>query len=50
MRGAPAQAFTVGLVQMSPAVDPRANLDRPVKLVRDAAAASAEVVCLPELF
>jgi N-carbamoylputrescine amidase len=43
-------AFTVGLVQMSPADDPAANLDRAVRLAGEAAAAGAKVVCLPELF
>jgi N-carbamoylputrescine amidase len=43
-------AYTVGLVQMRPTEDPAANLDRAVRLVKEAAAAGAKVVCLPELF
>jgi len=47
---ASSRAYSVGLVQMTPNPDARENLDRAVHLVREAAAAGAEVVCLPELF
>ena len=43
-------AFNVGLVQMTPTSDSRQNLERAVHLVGEAAAAGAQVVCLPELF
>ena len=42
--------FKVGLVQMAMSADPAKNLDRAVAGVREAAAAGAGVVCLPELF
>jgi N-carbamoylputrescine amidase len=42
--------FKVGLVQMAMSADPAANLDRALAGVKDAAAAGASVVCLPELF
>jgi N-carbamoylputrescine amidase len=42
--------FRVGLVQMRMSADPDANLERAVAGVRDAAAAGAQAVCLPELF
>jgi N-carbamoylputrescine amidase len=42
--------FKVGLVQMAMSADPAANLDRALRGVREAAAAGAGVVCLPELF
>jgi N-carbamoylputrescine amidase len=42
--------FKVGLLQMAMSADPAANLDRALAGVRDAAAAGATVVCLPELF
>jgi N-carbamoylputrescine amidase len=41
---------TVGLVQMSMSRDVAANLDKAVARVREAAAAGATVVCLPELY
>ncbi len=47
---APATAFSVGLVQMTPGTDPAANLDRAVRLAGEAADAGASVICLPELF
>jgi N-carbamoylputrescine amidase len=46
----PGAAFDVGLVQMSPTPDAGENLERAVRLVREAAASGARVVCLPELF
>src|SRR5712691_11726602 len=48
---APALAkFTVALVQMSMVADPRANLEKAVRRVKEAAAGGARLVCLPELF
>ncbi len=41
---------TIGLVQMSMSEDPEANLEKAVKMTKDAAGKGAEVVCLPELF
>ena len=40
----------VGLIQMQAAVDPRVNLQRTVRAIRDAAAQGAQVICLQELF
>jgi N-carbamoylputrescine amidase len=40
----------VGLVQMSMTGDPAHNLDSALKKTREAAAAGARLVCLPELF
>lgn len=45
-----ASKFTVGLVQMTPILDPDANLRRALELVGRAARDGARVVCLPELF
>ena len=42
--------FKVGLVQMAMSADPAANMDRALAGIKDAAAAGAAVVCLPELF
>jgi N-carbamoylputrescine amidase len=47
---APPQTFTLGLVQMRCSADPRDNLERAIERVREAAAAGAQVICLPELF
>ena len=47
---ADAQPFTIGLVQMAMSREPSENLDKAVARVREAAAAGAQVVCLPELF
>src|SRR6266849_5334186 len=48
---APALAkFTVALVQISMVADPRANLDKAVRRVKEAAGGGAKLVCLPELF
>ena len=44
------RGFKVGLVQMAMSPDPAANLDRALSAIREAAAAGAGVVCLPELF
>jgi N-carbamoylputrescine amidase len=46
---APAR-FRIGLVQMRCAPEPAANLDTAIARVREAVAAGAEIVCLPELF
>jgi N-carbamoylputrescine amidase len=40
----------IGLIQMSCAPDTAANLDKAATLVREAARAGANVICLPELF
>lgn len=44
------RAVHVGLVQMSCEVDPEANLARAARLVQEAAAQGAQVVCLPEMY
>jgi N-carbamoylputrescine amidase len=44
------QPFTLGLIQMRCESDPAANLHRAVQHIRQAAAAGAQVICLPELF
>ena len=44
------QKFVAGLVQMACAPDPDLNLATAVGRIREAAAAGAQVVCLPELF
>ena len=41
---------TVGLIQMQAEADPRANVQRAVCAIRDAAAQGAQIVCLQELF
>src|SRR5882724_5797713 len=46
---APAR-YTVGLVQMAMSADPDANLKKAVAKISEAAAAGAQLVCLPELF
>jgi N-carbamoylputrescine amidase len=50
MTKGPPDRLTVGLVQMRCAVEPEANLERALALVRRAADEGARVVCLPELF
>src|SRR5947209_17146391 len=45
-----AQKFQVGLVQMACGPDPDRNVANAVARVREAAAAGAKVICLPELF
>jgi N-carbamoylputrescine amidase len=45
-----ADTFTVGLVQMQCATDPKANLEKAVARIREAAKLGARIVCLPELF
>lgn len=44
------RAFRVGLVQMGMSANAQGNLDKAAARVREAAAAGAQVVCLPELF
>ncbi len=46
----PAKSFTVGLVQMRCAAEREANLHAATAKVREAAAAGAQIVVLPELF
>ena len=41
---------TVGLVQMAASEDRRTNLENAVNRIREAARASATIVCLQELF
>jgi N-carbamoylputrescine amidase len=47
---AASQPFTIALVQMRCAAEPQANVDTAVARLREAAAAGAQVACLPELF
>src|SRR5437868_8196690 len=42
--------FTVGLIQMSCALDPNENLEKARWRIREAAARGAQIVCLQELF
>ncbi|MBM4071867.1 MAG: carbon-nitrogen hydrolase [Planctomycetes bacterium] len=42
-------SMNLGLIQMRCQIDPAANLENAVRLIRQAAA-SADVICLPELF
>src|SRR6204780_1511717 len=42
--------FSVGLVQMSCAIDPNENLEKARWRIREAAAGGAQIVCLQELF
>lgn len=42
--------ITIGLVQMSMGADPKANLEKALKKIKEAASKGAQVVCLPELF
>src|SRR5262245_59466882 len=43
-------SFTLGLIQMRCELDARANLERAVSRIEEAAKHGADVVCLPELF
>jgi N-carbamoylputrescine amidase len=45
-----ADKFTIGLIQMSCALDPNANLEKAKWRIREAAARGAQIICLPELF
>ena len=44
------EKFTVGLVQMRSGADAEENLSRAAAKIREAAARSAQIICLPELF
>ncbi|HUQ93215.1 MAG TPA: carbon-nitrogen hydrolase [Bryobacteraceae bacterium] len=44
------QKFRVGLVQTSCSTDPASNIDKAEQKIREAAAQSAQVICLQELF
>ncbi len=44
------EKFSVGLIQMSCAPDPRENLAKAQARIREAAKRGAQIVCLPELF
>ncbi|MCS7024404.1 MAG: carbon-nitrogen hydrolase [Bryobacteraceae bacterium] len=44
------QKFRIGLVQMSCSSDPAANLEKALGRIREAAAQSAQIICLQELF
>ena len=46
----PPEKFRLALIQMSATPDPDQNLCQAMERVRQAAAQSAQVVCLPELF
>ena len=46
----PPAKYQIALAQMAMSADPDANLDKAVARVEEAAAAGAELVCLPELF
>jgi N-carbamoylputrescine amidase len=46
----PASSLTVGLVQMSMSADAEQNVQKAALRIKDAAAAGATVVCLPELY
>ncbi|HZC76912.1 MAG TPA: nitrilase-related carbon-nitrogen hydrolase, partial [Ktedonobacterales bacterium] len=46
----PPARYRVGLVQMAMSADPDANLKKAVAKISEAAAAGAQLVCLPELF
>src|SRR5258705_6963268 len=46
----PPARYRVGLVQMAMSADPDANLKKALAKISEAAAAGAQLVCLPELF
>jgi N-carbamoylputrescine amidase len=50
MNAPSSDTFTLGLIQMRCEPSPAANLDRAVHAIHKAAAAGAQIVCLPELF
>lgn len=41
---------TIGLIQMSPSKDTKANLNKALKKIDEAAKLGADIICLPELF
>jgi N-carbamoylputrescine amidase len=49
-QGSTPAKYTVGLVQMAMSADPEANVRTAVARVAEAAAAGAQLVCLPELY
>jgi N-carbamoylputrescine amidase len=49
-RSSPAKKVKIGLVQMHCDEEVRANVDRAIAAIGEAAAAGAQIVCLPELF
>jgi N-carbamoylputrescine amidase len=44
------EPFTLALAQMRCDPEPEANMQKAIRLIREAAAAGAQIVCLPELF
>lgn len=50
MPSAASKTLNIGLTQFSCGDDPKANVEKAVRFVRDAAKQGANVVCLPELF
>jgi N-carbamoylputrescine amidase len=46
----PSRSVSIGLVQLRCSADPDRNLAQAVEQIRTAAAAGAQIVCLPELF
>ena len=50
MNAPSSDTFTLGLVQMRCEPSPAANLDKAVSAIHKAAAAGAQIICLPELF
>jgi len=42
--------FTLGLIQMRCDLDPAVNLERALRLIRQASERGADIICLPELF
>jgi N-carbamoylputrescine amidase len=50
MASAPANTFTLGLMQMRCEADPAANLDRALSAIHRAGKNGAQIICLQELF
>ena len=50
MNAPSSDTFTLGLIQMRCEPSPAANLDKAVSAIHKAAAAGAQIICLPELF
>jgi N-carbamoylputrescine amidase len=42
--------FTIGLIQMSCSPEPQANLEKALRMLRDAGRRGVHIACLPELF